>query len=210
MDLLCGRELLAAGSRSWPAEPLRLCRPSAQFRLSLTACAADETAAVLPDDGPRCAALVTAARERRTAAARHSHPARRSEHQLYLREPAKGLEHEVPGRGPGAACVRRSPAAPPRRPGRCPTSRWPPRTARCSSPPHSGAYDRPLNEPVRREDAHRLASLTATSRPGGLATNGSGEAELAAGTAADLAERTSSELHVVHVCPACSRNRRVG
>ena len=98
MDLLCVRELLAAGSRSWPAEPLRLCRPSAQFRLSLTACAAEETAAVLPDDDPRCEALVTVARERRTAAARHSHPARRSEHQLYLREPAKGLEHEVPGR----------------------------------------------------------------------------------------------------------------
>jgi nucleotide-binding universal stress UspA family protein len=32
-----------------------------------------------------------------------------------------------------------------------------------------------------------------------LATDGSGEAELAARTAADLAGRTGSELHVVHV-----------
>ena len=32
-----------------------------------------------------------------------------------------------------------------------------------------------------------------------LATDGSGEAELAASTAADLAERTDSELHIIHV-----------
>jgi nucleotide-binding universal stress UspA family protein len=32
-----------------------------------------------------------------------------------------------------------------------------------------------------------------------LATDGSKEAELAASTAADLAERTDSELHIIHV-----------
>jgi nucleotide-binding universal stress UspA family protein len=34
-----------------------------------------------------------------------------------------------------------------------------------------------------------------------LATDGSGEAELAASTAADLANSTNSELHVVTVAP---------
>lgn len=59
MDALCTRELVTRSRTG--ANPLRLCRPSWQFRLGVAACGLEESVVVLPNEDPGYEATIAEA-----------------------------------------------------------------------------------------------------------------------------------------------------
>lgn len=89
MDAPCVRAL--AYKTRPGANPLRLCRPSEQFRLSLVACETEEGVEILADDDPGYEAVVAESCRCST----DNRPGRRPrsrERRLYLREPVRTPE----------------------------------------------------------------------------------------------------------------------
>jgi anti-anti-sigma regulatory factor len=80
MDALCAREL---ASRATEAGRLKLCRPSAQFSLSLLTCGLAREVEICPDQDPGYEAVISEVCARNSPWRRNGH---QREHRLYVRQ----------------------------------------------------------------------------------------------------------------------------